>query len=171
MFKLIKLNNKIVGFKFYPTLEIGFGIFIALTCVVGTVLWLWFNRNHLLDSKFDIIALIFFLTLFGYMSKKLIVNYMHVYEKKRGVYTFFQCMTSIEKNFDISLADWDGTSIGERPPSEKNKDTLYEVILHTTIDGKSRELLFYYTIRKEEAEKIVNMLRELHHELVGDINQ
>lgn len=171
MFKLVKLENKIVGFKFLPTLEIGVGIFIAIACLVFTLLWLWFNRHNLLDCKFDLVLVVSGLIVFGFISFNLIRNYIEVKEKKPGVYNFFQCSRYPDINFDIEISNWIGTYLNVRPISDENKETLYDVYLSVNSYGKERDILFYYSTKKTEAEELVSVLQEMHHDIVGDINK
>ena len=170
MLSLIKVENKIVGFKYYPALEISVGIFIALSCVIFVSLWLWYNRNNLFGSWFDIIAIVLGLILFGFISYNLIRNYMEVKEIRPGVYNFYQCMRAPETNLDIDTAFLKGAFLKEET-SKDNNEPVYYIHLRINSNGTEGETLFYFSINKLEVEQITNTINEICQNISGEKNK
>jgi hypothetical protein len=158
MIKYKILNQKTVGFFYFPSLEIGFGIFCIIAAFVFLALFLHFNHHQLMQELFDTVASLAIFIFLMFLGYNLAHNYMYVHQNHEG-WHFYQCMTSPSMDFSLKNDEFTGikTIITEK---SSETDEFTEIMLKTT----QKDRLLLKTKSASEAKAIVGALQRLYEE-------
>ena len=160
VFKIIH-ENKIIGFSYYPALEIGFGIFLLIMSFIVPIIFFKYNGFKTQQWGEWLFCIGFFLFFF-LLGKNLTFQSMKVEVKNTRIY-FRQDMRLPAVSLDFNLEDWEGQSPSVK---EENDKKMYLLDIKT----KSGIKEFYQTRSKSEFDKINDMLNILLKETKGEQN-
>ena len=161
VFKIIH-ENKIMGFSYYPAIEIGLGIFLLIMSFLVPIISFKYNGFKTQPWGEWLFCIGFFLFFF-LLGKSLTFQSMKVEVKNNRIY-FRQDMRLPAVILDIDLSDWEGQSLSEK---EENGEKIYLLNLKTKSDTKE----FYQTKSNSEVGKINDMLNILLKETKGEQNE
>jgi hypothetical protein len=160
VFKIIQ-NNKIVGFSYYPALEIGFGIFCLIMSFLVPIISFKYNGFKTQQWGEWLFCIGFFLFFF-LLGKSLTFQSMRVEVKNNRIY-FRQDMRLPAVNLDIELADWEGQTSSVK---EESNEKMYFFSIKTKSGLKD----FYQTRNESEINQITDNLNKLYQENKGEEN-
>ena len=160
IFKIIH-ENKILGFSYYPALEIGFGIFCMIMAFLVPILFFKYNGFKVQQWGEWLFVLIFFLFFF-FLGKNLTYQSMKVEIKNNRIF-FSQDMHLPAVNLDIDLANWQDVSLNV---TEEANEKMYFIKIQTESGFKE----FYQTRSEKEAQQMLQLLKEIYKVNKGEEN-
>jgi hypothetical protein len=158
MIKYKFLEQRAVGFFYFPILEMAFGVFCIIAALVFLSLFLYFNHHQLLQELFDTVASLAIFAFLMFLGYNLARNYMYVQLNNEAWY-FYQCMTSPAVTFSLKKDEFKGI---RTVLNKETKDTaeFTEILLKT--NGEDKHL--YKTRKASEVEAILCALQHLYEE-------
>ncbi len=160
VFKIIQ-DNKIVGFSYYPALEIGFGIFCLIMAFLVPVLFFKYNGFKVQQWGEWLFVIAFFLFFF-FLGKNLTYQSMKVEIKNNRIY-FCQDMFLPAVNIDIDLTSWQDVTLNV---TEEAKEKMYFIKIKTETSLND----FYQTRSEKEAQQMVQLLKDIYKVNKGEEN-
>ncbi len=160
VFKIIH-DNKIMGFSYYPALEIGFGIFLFIMAFLVPILFFKYNGFKPQQWGEWLFVIVFFLFFF-LLGKSLTCQSMKVEIKSNRIF-FSQDMRLPAVNLDIDLTAWLDTSLIE---TEEEKEKMYFIKIKTESGVNN----FYQTRNSKEAQQMVQLMKDIYKENKGEQN-
>lgn len=160
VFKIIH-DNKIMGFSYYPALEIGFGIFLLIMAFLVPILF--FKYNGFKTQQWgEWLFVIGFFIFFFLLGKNLTCQSMKVEIKNNRIF-FSQDMRLPAVNLDIDLTAWQDSSLIE---TEEQNEKMYFIKIKTESSVND----FYQTRNAKEAQQMVQLLKDIYKENKGEQN-
>ena len=160
IFKIIQ-ENKLIGFSYYPILEIIVGVFLLIMSFLVPLLFFKYNGFKVQQWDEWLMAIAFFIFFF-LLGKNLTFQSLKVEIKNNRIY-LSQDMRLPAINLDLDIADWEGYSSFTK--EEKNEKMHFFVI-----KTKTGTFEFYQTRNDNEILQITNMLSLLYKENKGEDN-
>ena len=160
VFKIIQ-ENKLIGFTYYPLLEIIFGIFSLFMSFFVPALFYKYN-GFKLEQWGEWLFLLAFFVLFLLLGCSLSYQNMKV-ELKDNILFLRQDMRSPEVKLEIKLSEWNGVI----------KDSLQEkgeTRFFIKIKNNSEIIDFYNSINSSEANQITDLLNKIYIDNKGEEN-
>lgn len=161
VFKIIN-ENKLMGFSYYPALEIGFGVFLLIMSFLVPILCFKYNGFKTQQWGEWLFCIGFFL-LFFFLGKSLTYQSMKVEVKNSRIY-FRQDMRLPAISLDIELKDWQDVSLTETEEAANEKMYFIKIITESGVKD------FYQTRNANESQQMVQLLKDILKEYKGEQN-
>lgn len=160
VFKIIQ-ENKLVGFTYYPLLEIIFGIFCLFMSFFVPFLFYRYN-GFKLEQWGEWLFLIVFFIVFILLGSSLSYQNMKV-ELKDNILFLRQDMRSPDVKIELKLSDWKG--VIKDSIEEKGEKRFF-----IKIKNNSEVTDFYNSINSGEANQITDLLNKIYIDNKGEEN-
>ena len=158
-------ERRLIGFTYYPVLEIVLGVFFLFMSFFLPLLFGRYNGFKFIEQWDEWLFLLFFFILFFFLGKNLAYQNLKV-EIKNNEVSFQQDMREPAVNLTIPLSNWSDTILetSERSENGQKFDPMYSIFV---IDGSNKKL-FYETRSLNEAKKILEVINKLYYVNKGE---
>lgn len=152
VFRVIQ-ENKLIGFTYYPLIEIILGVFFLF--VAFFVPLLFFKYNGFKIQQWDEwLFLLFFFLIFLLLGKNLAYQNMKV-EIRNNTIRFQHDMREPNVNIELNLSEWNGVTSDVIAAKDEPE---YSINIK-----KDNELInFYKTINNKENKQIIELLNNIY---------
>lgn len=159
LFEVLK-EKRLVGFSYYPMIEVIVGILLISGAFILPILHVIYNGLKKQDWLDILICLGLFL-LFFFIGKNLAFQKIKIDSDDKYIH-FFQNMREPSLETSLEIDKWNGMLL------EKDSTIPSEVKYFIRIVTKDKNIDFYQTINKKEAEQISNSLNTIYKNLKGE---
>lgn len=154
MLRLHSAQSKLIGFSYFPLLEIAVGTFLLIVAITVPLLFAKYNGFKSSQTG-EWIACIIFMLFFLMLGKSLTFQKMKVGITRGTNVRFYQNMRDPQVTFDIKQSEWKGVNITEE--NGFNNEKLHVI----NIVSSTETFEFYKSINKKEISQITSALEQL----------
>lgn len=166
LFEILQ-EKRLVGFTYYPVLEIILGVFFLFMSFFLPLLFGRYNGFKFLQQWDEWLFLLFFFILFFFLGKNLAYQNMRVEVRNNNI-SLRQDMREPPVSLNILIEKWSGSTLKKSEVSENGQkfDPMYTI----SVIENNTEKVFYETRSEKEAKKILNALNKLYYVNKGEEN-